>query len=224
MRRLSTVDLADHLAEARAVIEEARARAEVIIAEAEARSRERTEASAEAGRQAGYRDGRATGETEGRTAAFDRAMEQFREQHSSVVAALQSAMESLAAQKRDLLIQAEHDVLELALAIARKLTFAVGEARREAAVGNLREALRIIGTRSNVTVCASPRDVETLKTFAATIAEFERCESVIRIVPEPSVAAGGCRVATDRTEVDATLETQLDAIVSALTGATAEHA
>jgi flagellar assembly protein FliH len=218
LRRLSTVDLADHLAEARAVMDDARRRATRIVAEAEAKARQLGAAANEAGREAGHREGYAVGEEVGRKAAFDEAMEEFRKQHAEVVTAMQAATEEINARKQDLLIAAEHDVLEFAMAIARKLTFAVGDVRREAAVENLRESLRIVGGKSNVTVYANPKDVETLGTVAAGLAELTHAAAAVRIVPDESIGAGGCRVETDRTEVDATLETQLDSIVAVLTG------
>jgi flagellar biosynthesis/type III secretory pathway protein FliH len=55
-----------------------------------------------------------------------------------------------------------------------------------------------------------------MKMFAAASLEQIKSTRVIDLVVDDSLAPGGCRVTTGRTQVDATLETQVDEIVSLL--------
>lgn len=224
VRRLATVELADHLAEARALIENARSRAAGMIADAERRAAELTRDATAAGREAGYRAGYDAGCEEGRAGAFREAAERFEANQADAAAALKRAVDELAAQRRDLLIAAEQNVLHLAIMIAKKLTFAVGTLHREAVLENLRESLRMVGTKSNVLIRANPIDVQTLETFAADAARHVENSMMVRIVADESIAPGGCCVETERTAVDATLETQVNAIVALLTGSATNHA
>lgn len=224
VKRLSTVDLADHLAEAKAVMAEARIRAARMTSDAEAQAKQLRQSGWEEGRSAGYQEGYAVGVAEGREAAFEEAMERFSRSQEDAVSALRRTVAELDAMKRDLMIAAERDVLEFAIAVARKLTLTIGEFHREAAVENLKESLRMVGAKTHITVHAHPKDVETLRTFATSLSTFIDQAQTVKIDAQESISPGGCRVESDRTKVDATLETQIDAMVSLLTGVKRDHA
>ena len=55
-------------------------------------------------------------------------------------------------------------------------------------------------------------------TFARGTLEHINDAGAIRVIADESMAPGGCRVETDRTVVDASLETQVDEIVTLLLG------
>jgi flagellar biosynthesis/type III secretory pathway protein FliH len=67
-----------------------------------------------------------------------------------------------------------------------------------------------------VTIHAHPDDLAAMKTFAAASLEQVNSAQVIDFVADDSLDPGGCRVTTGQTQVDATLETQIDEIVSLL--------
>ena len=223
-RQLVTVDLADHLAEARSVVEQAQRRAVEIEHRAQ---RERTQTLEEArtqGHKEGYEAGQAEGIQCGREAAFEEAMERFQREHAVVVEDLQRVIDALDGMHEELRLAAGHHLLNFAVGVARKLTFDVGVHHREAAAANLDRALRLLGTKTSVTVRAHPDDVASLETFAASaLSRIEQSRSV-RIVADDGIAPGGCTVATEGTEIDATLETQTTRLVSLLLGEEAEDA
>lgn len=218
LQRLSTVDLADHLAEAEAFIAEAQRRASQIAVIAD-RDAERLRTTA---RQMGYREGFDKGYKEGtdrgREAAWDAATRKFDAQHSDIVVVMESAIAEIDSLKGDLVIQAEQHLLAFAVRLAQALTYAIGRLDRESAKANLDRSLRLVDSKTNLVVHAHPDDVSTLGTFAASVLEKAEKSRSLKIVPDEKMAPGGCRVEYGRFEVDATLDTQVEEMVTLLLG------
>ena len=93
--RLSTVDLADHLREARDVVERAEAHARGLLDDA----RREAEKIRETARTQGYRDGYdagcRAGDEEGRRKAFEEATTRFSQEHASISAAFRAAIDAI---------------------------------------------------------------------------------------------------------------------------------
>ena len=178
-------------------------------------------------KQQGYDEGFQLGQTEGReagySAAHDEAMESFQKEHSDVVQAMQEAVAAIDALKEDLVIAARRDVLELALLIARKLTFAIGEVHCESACENLDRALRLVGSKTDLVIHANPQDIAAMETFAESTLGRLDAANTVTIAADDEMAPGGCRVLTERTSIDAALETQVDEIVSLILGGHRDH-
>lgn len=223
MRRLATVDLADHLAEADAVIRAAHSQAERIVTKAEVEAKLELHHAKRSGYDEGFKEGRESGFIEGCEAARAEAIERFQKEQAHVVSAMLRAVEAFDAMKQEVRIAAEHDVLDLAVQIGTKLTYQIGGLDHEAAKANVRRAIDLIGEKTDLTIYVHPEDAEALRTLADTMmTDVERSRSV-RIMRDESLARGGCRVSGGGTEIDASLETQLDEAVSLLLGRGARH-
>lgn len=218
LQHLSTVYLADHLANANAVMEQASREAARTMADAHVDAQRIREEARQQGYQAGYDRGHSEGREAGFQAAHDEAMEGFRQEHANVVQVMQDAVASIDAVKEDLTIAARRDLLDLSISIARKLTFAIGDLHREAAVQNLDRALRLAGSKTDLRIRAHPRDITSMEKFAESVLSDIRDARTVSIVGDETMAPGGCKVESERTNVDASLETQVRAIVSMLMG------
>lgn len=217
-RRLTTVDLADHLREAQSVIADARARSAQMIRDARREAEHVREQARVEGHRTGYAEGVAQGRSEGLQEARERALAEFKEQQDSLARTLISAIQAFETMKEDLEIAARRDVLELAVELARHLTFALGRLHRESAVENLRRAVARVGRRTNLTVRVNAADQEAMEQFAPALAAQWREAGHVTVETDDAIAPGGCRVHTAETDVDATLETQLEATVHLLLG------
>lgn len=217
-KRLTTVNLADYVAEARVVLEEAKRQA-TQVAEASRRQAEQAfEEARKRGYATGFEEGRRAGVESGRSEAFTAATERFDAQHADVVAAMSVAIAEIDSAREGFRAAAEKDLLDFAVLVARKLTFAVGALHREAAQANFERALRLVEARSDLTVRVHPDDVASMKTFAATVSGVAQASRAVHLVPDETIAPGGCIVRSERTEVDSSLDTQVDEIVALLTG------
>jgi flagellar assembly protein FliH len=222
--RLSRVNLADHLAEARSVLDAARQQAARITADARRNAVSLEEQARKRGYEAGYQQGHREGTEAGHQQAYDEAARRFNEQHADAVSAMRKAAAHVDAIKEDLEIAAEHHLVRFATDVACKLTFAIGVRHRQSATENLRRALRVVGTKTDLVVRAHPNDLDVIRTFAPALLEEFNSSSHIDLVADEQVSPGGCIVRTERSEVDVTLDAQVAEIVALLLGEEADDA
>ncbi len=218
LRRLSPVKLTDHLAEAHAVLDEARHEAREIAAEARRKSVTERADVRESGRQTGYDEGYAEGTTAGYKAAHDEAVQRFEKEQADLSGALKGAFTEIDSMKRELAIAAERDLLEFAVLLAEKLTFAIGSTRSESVIENVRRSLRVVGSQTDLVIRVNPKDKQSLEVFADSVLRQAEGSSSVSIVADEAIRQGGCTVKTAGTSVDARLETQVDEIVALLLG------
>jgi flagellar assembly protein FliH len=213
IRRLETVNVADHLAEARIVLERSRDEARRMLREAQAEAARITERASSEGYDAGFRRGHEAGQRAGQEEAFAAAKGAFEADQTQTLAALRAVMDEYEGRKRDLFIAARQDVVRFAARLAEKVTRQVGAVRPESAVANLDAAMRIVESATDMVVHVSPADRDVIAKFAESLDSTIREARNITIVADDTVAPGGCRVSTTAVEVDATLDTQIARIV-----------
>lgn len=217
-KRLSTVDLADHLAQARAFVEAAERQASRIIADAKHAAGDTLERARKQGHEEGYNHGHEEGTEVGRKTAYEEATARFDEQQAHLVTDMERVVNEFDAMKEEIRVTAERDILTLAVHLARKLTYAIGEVHRESACGNLERAIALVGLKSSLTVRVHPKDIETMTTFASGLkARLDHAHS-ISLVADDSLAPGGCVVRNELSEVDASIDTQIEEAVVLLIG------
>jgi flagellar assembly protein FliH len=152
-----------------------------------------------------YERGRADGIQEGK-----RAAQQERAQHGKQ---LERALNELRARFTDLESQGADAVLDLALTIARQVVGREIELKRDAVLAPLREAIAaIIDQAAHPRIHLNPQDHELVRTDLEADGLFKGA----RIVADPAVSRGGCRVETPQCEVDATVETRWRRVLAAL--------
>lgn len=105
------------------------------------------------------------------------------------------------------------EVLDLALVLARQL---VGEAlavRREFILPVVSAALKQLPqSTQRVEIALNPDDVAVVRTFLGDQSFGTRCQ----LVPDASIAPGGCRVETEQSEIDVTVPSRWRRLLAAL--------
>jgi flagellar assembly protein FliH len=105
------------------------------------------------------------------------------------------------------------EVLDLALVLARQL---VGEAlavRREFILPIVSAALKQLPqSTQRVELMLNPSDVELVRTFLGTGEFGTRCQ----LLPDPSIAPGGCLIETEQSEIDVTVPSRWRRLLAAL--------
>ncbi|HOA72559.1 MAG TPA: FliH/SctL family protein [Phycisphaerae bacterium] len=210
----------DVMDEARAFVAKAHAEAEETLRQAELRARQIEEEARRAGDERGYREGYERGLAEGREAgrqeAFEAAKQEFGEQQASLISACQQIISTIEAEREAWETAARQDLIDLAMAIARRVAHHVGREHREVVLANLEEAVRLVGARTDVTITVHPLDAEAARAFAQSLMDLREQWQKVRIVEEPELSPGGCRVHWGSGSIDSTLETQLDRIEAEL--------
>jgi flagellar assembly protein FliH len=215
---LGTFDLRDHWAEAQRGVEDARRQSAALLQEAEAKAAALFDDAHQRGFAEGRKEGLDQGIEEGRQAARQQAIDEFTRAQAGLVASLRQALEAIETFKTEFEQAAEREVFDFAILLAKKLTCEIGRLHREAAVENLRRALRLVDSQWNLIIRAHPDDLASLETFAASLKDAFAASRTVRLAADESLAPGGCVVETERTRVDASLETQINELVSLLVG------
>jgi flagellar assembly protein FliH len=210
--------LNDVLHEAKQTIASARQDAAGLVEHARRQADSIRQTARKEGYQAGFAEGRKAGSESGRKEAFEAASKAFAEQQASLIATCQQVIDEINAKRADWWAAARQDLVELALAIARRVVRCVGQRERDAVVGNLEEAVALAGKRSEVVIQVNPADVEAARAFARDLMDRQETWKHVPVVECAEISPGGCRVQWAGGAVDATLETQLDRIARELSG------
>lgn len=174
-------------------------------AAAAAASAERVRQLTESARAEGY----AAGHREGLEAARQQAAVEINARIGRADQLLQELGADLARFDREL----ANEVLQLGLAVAKKMVGAALKVKPEAVKASVEEALRQVAHfRGPVTLAVNPEDAPLVRTYL----EASPPQNGWAVREDPLIAAGGCRVETSAGEVDATLEQRWHRITAAL--------
>jgi len=198
--------------QAKALLLRARQAAERFLSEAQREGEEIRKRAHADGLAEGLREGLTLGTDQGYKAGRQEALEEHREALSQALAALTSAGRALDESRADLESTAVREVVELAIAVARRVT------KRQAAIDpavlteNLREAMKLVVHATDVKVAFHPSQRQALDAaLPALKLEFPRLHHV-ELVDDPAVSPGGCRVFAGHGQIDADLGEQLDRV------------
>jgi flagellar assembly protein FliH len=150
---------------------------------------------------------------EGRAAALDAAERileaKVTQRADSAVSALRAATERILAARSEWLSHWEKTAIHVAAAIAGRLVRRELQQTPEITLTLVREALELAVGACDVQVRMHPDDYQALGAQAEQVAaELARLGST-KIVPDPLVTQGGCRVETRHGAIDQQFEAQL---------------
>lgn len=152
---------------------------------------------------------RADAQHEGREAGYAAGMAAAGEERARLAALLTTLADAAGDHEQRLC----DEVLDLALVIARQL---VGEAlavRREFILPIVSAALKQLPqSTQRVEIMLNPSDVQIVRTFLGEGEFANRCQ----ILPDASIAPGGCLVETEQSEIDVTIPSRWRRLLAAL--------
>ncbi|MEM9603857.1 MAG: flagellar assembly protein FliH [Pseudomonadota bacterium] len=164
-------------------------------------------------REAAYAAGFEAGRVDGHATGLDAGRAEGRAELDVSITAFQGVLDYLARPIDDHDDRLEDELVALSVAVARQLV------RRELAtapgeiVPVVREALAALpSSQRNVSVCLHPDDAALVREVLAESAE----SAAWTLSEDPLLSRGGCRVEAGYSHVDATLETRLQHIATAL--------
>jgi len=171
----------------------------------------------EAGRQAGLREGFRQGADAARAQiAREQADAQARRQASATLAfeaRLAGLGDALAREFAELEQAIAADVVDLAIDLARQTVRHVLRVDRGAIVSVAQEAVSaLIDERASFALHANPAEAALVETALGSLLASRNG----RVVPDPAVAAGGCRVVSAGAEIDATVATRWRRVLASI--------
>jgi len=132
---------------------------------------------------------------------------------------LTETLDELTSLRAQMIHQTEHQMVQLALAVARRVVHREISLDRDLLVAMARVALDRLGESAQVTVRLSPEDFEA--TAASRASHWTGTN--VTVVADSRVSRGGCRIESDLGVLDAGADAQIQEIARALLGDNAEH-
>jgi flagellar assembly protein FliH len=158
-----------------------------------------------------FGSGYAAGERAGLEAGTTRAEAMLRR--------LAQTLDELRALRGTMLRQTEQQMVQLALAISKKILRREATFDQDLLVAMARVALERLGDSSAATIRLNPED------YAHTVQRHgdHWAGSKVKVVPDPGVSRGGCLVESEFGFVDASVDAQFEQVARALASTDAER-
>lgn len=199
------------LAQCQALLEKAQQEAGEIIAQAQAEQEQIREAAREQGYQegyeAGYQDGYRAGEAEA---------QKLVEEKAQLVAQVQEA-------HRRLYLEAEENMVRLALEIAEKVLHKQVELDPQGVLEVAKATLQEAHAGETYFLYVNPENLETAQKAKEDLAGQIPPGASLQIIADGEIAPGGCRVETELGITDGTLESQLAQLAQKLKAKAKEY-
>ena len=108
--------------------------------------------------------------------------------------------------------QAESDIVELALAMARKVIHREVALDPDIVVAQVRDIINKIADKGLIRVLVNPQEAEHLQSFHPTFTGVDGKALRVSIESDETIQAGGCIIESSQYFINATIEKQLEAI------------
>ena len=164
-------------------------------------------------RKAAQQEGFEQGRKEGQAYGHREGLEEGRAEAQNRIDRLERILAALDRPFEELDQQLENEVVTLVISMVRQLIRREVKLDPGQIVGVVREALGIlpIGVR-NIRVVLHPEDAELVREAYAISDHDQKWQ----IVEDPVVQRGGCRIHSDTSQVDATLDSRLNSLIAPL--------
>jgi len=162
-----------------------------------------------------YQEGFEQGKKEGFEYGHKEALSEGREQIRESVQHFESLLETLDSPLRQLDDQVERELVDLVIAMVRQLVRREIKSDPGQIIGVVRESLAILPVSSrHIRVLLHPEDASLVR----EIFDLNDADLGWKIVEDPVLTRGGCRIQTETSQVDASLESRLAAVIAPLLG------
>ena len=121
---------------------------------------------------------------------------------------MSNLMQRIPEEIRNGLAQSEPQLVDLSLALARKVIQTESEGSREVIKSVLKAAMEKVRNQTVIAIHLNPSDLEEIQPQFA--------DGRVELLPDPNIHPGGCRIETDTGELDATIESQWEAVERAM--------
>lgn len=153
-------------------------------------------------------------------AAGERAGFEFGKQKAEVLFnGIAGLLEALSTLKETLHKPCEDEMVELCVAISRKVLQRELELKREGIVDCVRTALKSVVAGGEITIKVNPKDQDILLQHKGELARYGDGVKGVKVEADESVSRGGCLVDTNFGEIDASIDSVMAEIEERLKGA-----
>jgi flagellar assembly protein FliH len=187
----------DVAGDARQIVENAKAEAAVIVADAHSQAEEVHRQAEQAGRDDALATAKAAAEAE------------LQSQLQSLLPAIASAVQQLSEGRQAWQQEWQRNAVSLAVKIAERVVRREIKRTPSITLSYVREALEMCAAAPQVRVLLHPDDAQSLGESAQQIVREISPAAHAEIVADEKITRGGCRIETRHGEIDQQIETQL---------------
>ncbi|MED3563664.1 FliH/SctL family protein [Bacillus xiapuensis] len=159
-------------------------------------------------KQQGYQEGVEQGKQE--------AVSLVQQEYHEKLAQIQHLLEQAYEQKDAIIAEAEPFLLELSFSIASQIIKQELTGYPEKFVELIKQTIHRVKEKEAITVCVHPDDFEFVQSQRKHLLAVVNGETEIKIIPDHSVSVKGCIIRTAYGSVDARIDTQMEEIKKAV--------
>ncbi len=164
----------------------------------------------------GNKDGYSQGFKEGSRQGYAENVQALQKQAAAFV----SLMDALSQPFKDLDAEVEKELVKLAMAIARQIIHREIKLDPGQVIATVREAIKALPlSAQKISLYLHPEDAELVRSALS----LDEMSPAWRIVEDPFITHGGCKVDSEVSHIDATVENRLAAVIATLFGGEREH-
>ncbi|MCP4126835.1 MAG: flagellar assembly protein FliH [Gammaproteobacteria bacterium] len=162
-----------------------------------------------------YQEGFEQGKKDGFKFGHEEALVETRNLLNEKAEKLDQLLSTLDTPLKELDEQVERELISLTISMVRQLVRREVKADPGQIVGVVRESLSLLPVSSrNIRLILHPDDAKMVR----EIFEVSDKDLVWEIVEDPVLGRGGCKIIADTSQIDATLESRLSAMITTLLG------
>lgn len=132
---------------------------------------------------------------------------------------LEGVLAELDSFKASLFGKCEKELVGLVLAVARKVVHRETAIKDDGVLDCLRAAMKSVVAGGEITIRVNPKDLEVVASGKAELARYCAGVKGLSVEADEAISRGGCLIATNFGEIDATIETALGEIEEKLVDA-----
>jgi flagellar assembly protein FliH len=214
---LTPFTIHDMETQAQALLARARRGAELLLREAQKQGEQLRLAAKAEGFTLGKKEGLAAGQLEGQKTGHDAALAEIRPRLAKTLETLTAIVTQLDTSRHDLEAAGIHEVVSLAAAIARRVTKLQAAIDPNVLIENLKEAMKIAVHTADVHIAIHPDQKTVLESELPRLQMSWPQVKHVTLMEDEAVGMGGCRIMTRHGEVNASIDEQLNRVISELT-------
>ena len=151
-------------------------------------------------------------------------LEEGRQQARETLDRLAHMMAQVESAWTNLIETHESQIVELVSRAVEKVVYGQAAIEQEMVKRAIIEALRVVPEPVHVQISVNPKDYEYIETVKEDFFSSIQALKDVSVTPDPAIHQGGCNVRTKFGEVDATIESRLEAIRECLLTANGKKA
>jgi flagellar assembly protein FliH len=140
------------------------------------------------------------------------AIESRAQQIESVLEGLHQALVQVQNLRQEMHQAIEKEVVELSLAIARKVVCQEVATNKDVVLGVAKEALSKVKVPGQITVKLNPSDLQVINDTKSHLNHLKNQIDNVSFEPEETIPCGGCLIETTMGKIDARLEKQFEVL------------